>query len=82
MKLADQLRVFNQKARANLPPKTISTMDKATRELAASGIVDRALAKGGTMPPFSLPDFHGRPVTSQQLLAKGPLVISFYRGSW
>ena len=82
MKLEDQLRIFNQKARANLSPETLSTMAKATRDLAASGIVDGALAKGETMPAFSLPDIHGRPVTSQQLLSKGPLVISFYRGSW
>lgn len=40
------------------------------------------LAVGDTIPPFSLPDAHGRVVSSEELLDKGPLVISFYRGDW
>ena len=40
------------------------------------------LAVGEQIPDFMLPDAHGRSVSSKELLARGPLVISFYRGDW
>ena len=82
MGLHDEIRAFNEKTLAGIPQETINLMVRATEELAASGIVSRALAKGDTMPSFSLPDLHGRIVTSADMLTRGPQVISFYRGSW
>lgn len=37
---------------------------------------------GDTLPPFALPDETGRLRSSRALLADGPLVVSFNRGSW
>ena len=34
------------------------------------------------VPAFTLNDPDGHPVSSDELLAKGPLVITFYRGVW
>lgn len=34
------------------------------------------------MPPFMLPDDEGHLVTLGQLLAKGPVALSFHRGHW
>jgi hypothetical protein len=82
MKLQDEINNFNEQALADIPPATINVMVKATAELAGSGITNRALAKGDTMPPFSLPNATDQLISSADLLAKGPLVISFYRGSW
>lgn len=82
MRLQDEIRAFNEKNLAGIPPETVNIMVKATDELAASGIVNRALGRGDTMPSFSLPALDGRIVTSSDLLTNGPLVISFYRGSW
>ena len=82
MRLEDEIKAFNEETLAGIPPETINIMVKATEELAASGIVNRALGKGNTMPSFSLPDLHGRIVNSEDMLSKGPQVISFYRGSW
>jgi len=31
---------------------------------------------------FSLPDQHGRSISSADLLARGPLILSFFRGRW
>ena len=80
--LQDEIQAFNEEALANIPQETIHIMVKATERLADSGIVNRALAKGERMPPFSLPDVHGQTVTSGTILSKGPMVVSFYRGSW
>ena len=41
-----------------------------------------ALKAGDRIPVFTLSDPDGKPVSSAELLAKGPLVISFYRGVW
>ena len=82
MRLQDEIKAFNEKALADKPPETINIMIKATEKLAESGITKRALTKGDTMPPFSLPNVHGQIVSSADLLSQGPQVISFYRGSW
>jgi len=58
----------------------LATMHKATAELIASGLADRALKAGDTAPHFVLNDADGAPVDSRDLLARGPLVLSFYRG--
>jgi len=65
-----------------VPPAVIETMHRATAELVASGAAQRALKAGDTAPVFSLPDAEGRLVSSTELLKKGPLVVSFYRGVW
>ena len=57
-------------------------MERATRELIESGQAQRAKKAGDRAPEFSLQDAAGNPVSSRDLLAKGPLVLSFYRGVW
>jgi len=57
-------------------------MRQATRNLAASGIVGESVGAGDRAPRFSLPNAKGETVSSADLLAKGPLVVSFYRGGW
>jgi len=57
-------------------------MERATAELIASGQAGRALKAGDRAPAFILKDPEGKPVSSADLLAQGPLVISFYRGVW
>lgn len=57
-------------------------MHRATEELRASGIMDRVIKFGDPLPPFALPNAYGREVRSADLLAKGPLVLTFFRGAW
>ncbi len=66
----------------NVPYSVIETMHRATAELIASGAATRALKAGDKAPAFTLNDPEGQPVSSADLLAKGPLVVSFYRGVW
>jgi peroxiredoxin len=37
---------------------------------------------GASAPDFELPDATGCRITRSSLLAQGPLILSFYRGSW
>lgn len=87
MTLQDRLDAFKAdfvagKPPYNVPPAVIATMQRATDELIASGAAQRALKAGDRAPDFVLPDPEGKPVSSTELLAKGPLVLSFYRGLW
>jgi hypothetical protein len=64
------------------PDEVKSVMHAATDALRASGIMDRIPSVGDTLPPFELPDSGGNVVRSADLLAEGPLVLTFYRGLW
>ena len=66
----------------NVPPSVIETMHRATAELKASGQAERARKVGDRAPEFALPDGGAEVVRSTDLLARGPLVVSFYRGVW
>jgi peroxiredoxin len=66
----------------NAPAQVHVVMKRATDELIASGQAGRTLKVGDKAPVFTLNDPEGNPVASAELLSKGPLVISFYRGVW
>jgi peroxiredoxin len=54
---------------------------RAIEEVRRSGQAP-GLSLGEVIPTFVLPDAYGHPVSSSELLGRGPLVISFYRGDW
>jgi peroxiredoxin len=60
----------------------LQSMSRATAELIAGGQAQRAVQAGDRAPDFVLSDPDGNPISSRELLAKGPLVVSFYRGVW
>jgi peroxiredoxin len=62
--------------------QVLDAMHRGTDELIASAQAQRARKAGDAMPEFTLLDPDGKSVSSRDLLAKGPLVISFYRGVW
>ncbi len=82
MSLQDEIKAFNEEMLPTIPPEVLAVMEKAAEELAASGIAQHVLTEGDSLPSFSLPNVHGQVVTSSDLLSRGPLVVSFYRGSW
>ncbi len=87
MTLQDKLDAFKADFEAGKPPynvpySVIETMHRATAELIATGAAGRAKKAGDKAPAFTLNDPEGKPVSSAALLAKGPLVLSFYRGVW
>jgi peroxiredoxin len=60
----------------------VATMLRATNALIESGQADRALKAGDKAPEFSLTDADGNIYNSSDLLARSPLVVTFYRGVW
>ncbi len=82
MSLKDELKALRERAEAKRPAEIVATMHRAVDELRASGAPARVLKPGVPAPPFALPNAEGRIVDSTALLARGPLVVTFYRGRW
>ena len=82
MSLTEQLAEFSAKGLASMPEEVRTTMQGALAELIESGIAEQALGEGDIVPDFKLPNHRGETVSLSDLLADGPLVISFYRGGW
>jgi len=64
------------------PAEALAAIHRATDDLRASGIGERIPRVGSALVPFELPDTEGNDVSSSDLLSKGPLVMTFYRGLW
>ncbi|MET0308498.1 MAG: peroxiredoxin-like family protein [Sphingomonas sp.] len=81
--LQGKLDAIKTEFETNLAPApVVEALHRATDELIAAGAPDRALKAGAVAPEFTLPDADGNPVGSKALLARGPLVVTFYRGVW
>ncbi len=65
-----------------IPPDSAAVMHRVTAEQRASGYRAAMPALGSPLPGFALPDTAGAVVDSAALLARGPLVVSFFRGTW
>ncbi len=87
MTLQQRLDAFKADFKSGKPPFNAPAhihpiMARATEALIASGAAGRALKAGDAAPAFTLEAQDGMPVSSAALLARGPLVVSFYRGVW
>lgn len=87
MTLQDKLDAFKAEFESGQLPFTLTEqehalMRKAIQTQIAAGIAERALKVGDAAPGFTLSDCENRSCSSAALLAKGPLVVSFYRGIW
>ena len=77
-KLEEHKKVFLTKVNDEI----LSIVGAAGSALAATVPNRKTPAVGDKLPPFSLIGASGSTVTSDQLLANGPLVTTFFRGMW
>ncbi|GAA3840194.1 peroxiredoxin-like family protein [Streptomyces coacervatus] len=77
-----ELRTFYEARQQQIPAEIREIMQRAGQELADSGQADRALTVDAQAPRFSLPSAPGQTLTLDDLLAEGPVVLTFYRGAW
>jgi hypothetical protein len=82
MSLEEKLAAIREMAKTRQPPEVRAVMHQATEDLRASGIMDRVVKVGAIAPDFTLPNVAGQPVSLAALRARGPVVLSFYRGRW
>lgn len=82
MTLEESLAKLKAKIEGSMPKEFVDIMHQSTRDLEASGIGNGILKVGEKAPEFSLPNQDGTLISSKELLSKGPLIITFYRGVW
>ena len=82
MSLEERLAAIREMAKTRQPPEVRAVMQKAIEDLRASGIMDRIVKVGSPAPDFTLPNAASQPVSLASLRARGPVVVSFYRGRW
>lgn len=82
MSVNAELRAFFETRYPELPAAAREVIERAGKHLAESGQADRALTVGAQAPRFSLPAATGGTVSLDGLLAEGPVVLTFYRGTW
>ena len=82
MSLKAQIDAYNVQKDAKLPADVLALMNTTNEELIAQHIKDNALQIGQKVENFSLANHQGENIELADLLKKGPVIISFYRGGW
>ena len=82
MTLQERLDAMREASKVRIPAEARAVMEKSLDELRASGIMERVARVGQTAPGFTLPNASGQSVHLEDLVARGPVVLSFYRGRW
>ena len=80
--LSQQLDEFRAGWRARVPADSQALMDRHVAHLKAGGIGQSAKQVGDRAPSIRLRDQHGAMFDVAGLLAKGPVIVTFYRGGW
>jgi hypothetical protein len=80
--LRDTLDRIRDGAKSRIPAEARAVMERSIEDLRASGIMQRIVRVGQPAPDFTLPNAAGAPVSLTGLRARGPVVLSFYRGRW
>ena len=80
MSLKAELKALRTRLESGRPADVVATMHREVEELRASGAADPVLKVGDRAPEFVLPNAAEQLIDSRALLAKGPLIVTFYRG--
>src|SRR5262245_24188397 len=79
--LSDRLSAYAQAIR-DLNAPFAEAVDRLIGRLRAGSAVTGSPKEGEPMPPFLLPDHLGRLVSLEDLVAAGPVAVTFARGHW
>ena len=82
MSLQEKLDTMREMSKTRVPSEAREVMERSVADLRASGIMSRVAGVGQAAPDFTLPNSGGEPVGLKGLVARGPVVLSFYRGRW
>lgn len=82
MSLADRLEHAKREWRSRLTPELADALESLVKRLETSEVTAASLKAYDTLPDFELPDSEGQIVSSRELLERGPLVVSYFRGDW
>jgi peroxiredoxin len=81
LSLAEQLDAAARSVKERRPDFA-AAIERMVGRLKESGAGAEAPQVGDEMPPFYLPDENGRVVSLNDLIARGPVAVTFHRGHW
>src|SRR5690348_12296112 len=67
---------------ASTLPSVVAALEGSVAELAQTGLVRQALKAGERAPLFRLRSDTGDFVALSEVLDRGPVVVTFFRGGW
>ncbi|WP_341357269.1 peroxiredoxin-like family protein [Rossellomorea sp. y25] len=79
--MREQYNEYISKFKEKTPQEIQDMMGKAIEELAKSDD-GKGLRAGEKAPNFTLPDATGKEIQLEDMLKKGPVILTFYRGGW
>jgi AhpC/TSA family len=82
MTLEERLATIREQSKTRMPPEARAVLLRSVDDLRGSGIMQRVARVGSPAPDFTLPNASGQLVSLAELRARGPVVLSFYRGRW
>ncbi len=80
--LQKQIEVFLAQTAEQLPPELMKNFYSSIEAVVQTDIAKHSLKVGEKAPDFTLPDVFGKQVGLSELLQRGPVAVTFYRGEW
>ena len=81
MTLEERLIVRRTESRRKASAERITALDNLTKFL-RENVIPKIIQPGASLPGFALSNANGKVVKSDDLIAKGPLGVQFFRGHW
>ncbi|CAO1623630.1 unnamed protein product [Sympodiomycopsis kandeliae] len=82
MSQAFQLDLLKTELSKRLPPSVLETLNSGLKEFVTTFMEDAAIRIGDEFPLGALLYEHGIPVAIESLVTQGPVLLTFFRGSW
>ena len=82
MTLKEKIDAYKEGFKTKAPQEAQEIMHRATRALQNSPQMLNTVKAGHAAPDFTLKNTAGTDVALSDLLHRGPVVLSFYRGRW
>ncbi|MHB9118124.1 MAG: peroxiredoxin-like family protein [Burkholderiales bacterium] len=82
MTIQNDSRVLWENLQTQMPADVVDKLKAGWGEIMSKGVQQTCLQAGDIAPDFALPSASGKTVRLSEALARGPAVVTFYRGAW
>jgi hypothetical protein len=81
MSLEERLVVRRTESRRKASAERIAALDNLTKSF-RENVIPIIIQPCNSLPAFALSNANGTVIKSDDLIAKGPVVVQFFRGHW